>query len=183
MRVEKKHAHAYTNYSLLSWWDYVTLMGSAVEAKVNNYKSLSVHLPFEIQHEGVQNLREAISFIYFGEFLKRVFGIKLYWENAPWLKVGSWNLKYGNTVWINLPRDIDLCLDTGHLMLGEKDKRSFLKKLKLIIHDRGGQIKHLHLHENDFRSDQHLAVPGRVITSKMIKELTKNRSYIFEKGE
>ena len=183
MRVEKKHAHAYTRYSLLERVDYLSLIRSVVETRVHKYKSLTVHLPFEIQHEVVEDLDKARRFIYFGELLKKLFKIQLYWENAPWLNYGSWNLKYKNTSWKHIPLDIDLCLDTGHLMLGQKNKKVFLKKLEKIIEARGRQIKHLHLHENNLKSDKHVPVPGRIINSKTFKKLTKNRSYIVERGE
>lgn len=183
MRVEKQHAHAYTSYSLLRWTDYINLVRSVAETRIYNYKSLTVHLPFEIQHPKFRNIGKATSFISFGESLKRLFRIRLFWENAPWLNVGSWNLKFGNTNWDNVPKNIDICLDTGHLMLGEKNKRTFNRKLKIVIDHFGQQIKHLHLHENNFITDQHLPVPGKVISKKEFKKLIKSRSYIIEKGE
>lgn len=183
MRVEKGHAHAYTSYLLLKWTDYASLIVSVMEVKINNYKSLTVHLPFEIQHKEVKNLKKAHAFINFGEILKRLFNIKLYWENAPWLNYGSWDLKYKNTLWKDIPKNIDLCLDTGHLMLGERNKKVFYGKLKRIIHLYSAQIKHLHLHENDLKSDKHEEVPGKIIRKRIFKNLTKNRTYIIEKGE
>ena len=183
MRVEDGHAHARTSYKLLSTRDYFLLLISVVECKYKIHKSLSVHLPFEIQHDQVINTAKGIRFINFGELLRKMFRIKLYWENAPWLNYGTWDLKYGNTNWDNVPKNIDLCLDTGHLMLGAKNKNDFLIKLNWVMKNYDEQIKHLHLHDNNFKSDQHIQVPGEVISKKLFKKLIKNRSYIIEKGE
>jgi hypothetical protein len=182
MRVEEGHAHARTRYELLNWQDYWLLFLSVVECKFRNYKSLTVHLPFEMQHGEVFNISKAKTYILFGEVLRKIFRIKLYWENAPWLNYGSWDLKYENTNWVHVPKNINLCLDTGHLMLGVKSKKGFLKKLSWVMENYGGQIKHLHLHENDFESDQHISVPGKVIDKKLFEKLIRGRSYIIEMG-
>jgi sugar phosphate isomerase/epimerase len=183
MRIEQNHAHAHTRYELLDWRDYLLLIKSCIEAKIMHNFSLTVHLPFEIQHSQQLDVKKALKFISYGEFLKKVFKIKLYWENAPWLNYGTWDLKYKNTLWKYIPYDIDLCLDTGHLMLESHSKSEYLKKLNKLLKERGKQIRHLHLHENNFKSDQHKKVPGKIINDKLVKTLTKNRSYIFEKGE
>ncbi len=183
MRIEEGHAHAYTNYSLLNWKDYWLLTKSAFECRASNHKDLTVHLPFEIQHREVRNLKKAKRFIYYGEFLKKIFGISLYWENAPWLNYGTWDLKYGNTDWKYIPTDIELCLDTGHLMLGSKNKALFLRELNKILKERRSQINYFHLHENNFESDEHTPVPGKIITKEMMKRLIKSKDYIVEKGE
>lgn len=183
MRIENNHAHAYTRYDLLSWKDYWLLMRSVFECRVSGNKDLTVHLPFEIQHSEVRNLKKGKVFIYYGEFLKKLFGINLYWENAPWLNYGTWDLKYGNTDWKHIPKDIEICLDTGHLMLGSKNKRQFLKKLNKVLKERGVQIKYLHLHENNFKKDMHTFVPGKIIKKKLMEKLIENRDYIIEKGE
>lgn len=181
MIVENEHAHAYTRGSFLEWQDYGLLLRSSVECKFRKYKSLTVHLPFEIQHAEVSNLESGLRYINYGQSLKTIFCINLYWENAPWLNRGTWDLKYGNTDWSNVPRNIDLCLDTGHLMLGCKDKEDFLKKLSTLVGDRDTQIKFLHLHENNFRSDDHIPVPGIVIGKEIMDSLIKNREWIVEK--
>lgn len=183
MRVENNHAHAYTRYSLLGIIDYWLLLRSIIEAKINNYPTLTIHLPFEIQHKKVFNLKKALLYIFFGEALRKIFEVNLCWENAPWLNYGTWDLKYGNTSWQYIPKNINLCLDTGHLMLGAKNKQEFAKKLETILRKRGEQIKHLHLHENNFKRDKHTPVPGKVITKNLFQELTQNRSYIVEFGE
>lgn len=183
MRVEHNHAHAYTIYDLLSAKHYLFLIKSVVECKLNRYKTLTVHLPFEIQHKQVENLPNANRYIFFGELLKKIFKVKLYWENAPWLNVGTWDLKYGNTNWEAIPSNIELCLDTGHLMLGCKNKSEFYKLLNKVLKKSGTQIKYLHLHENNFISDIHVPVPGKVIDRNLIRKIARNRDYIVEKGE
>lgn len=183
MRVENNHAHAYTRYSLLGFIDYWLLFRSIIETKIYGYPTLTTHLPFEIQHRQVLNLGKAYSFIRFGETLRKIFKVNLCWENAPWLNFGKWNLKYGNTLWQYIPTNINLCLDTGHLMLGAKNKDTFNKRLQKVLKKRGIQIRHLHLHENNFQKDQHLPVPGKVIAQSLFRKLIKNRTYIVEHGE
>lgn len=183
LRIENGHAHAYTRYSLLGWRDYVLLLKSIVEGRMRSTKSVTVHLPFEIQHREVQNLYKAYCYIWYGQFLKKVFGVKLYWENAPWLQYGTWDLKYTNIEWTYIPYNIELCLDTGHLMLGCKNKEEFIKKLDEVERKRGNQIKHLHLHENDFIADKHISAPGKVVTENIFEKIIKGRTYIVEKGE
>jgi sugar phosphate isomerase/epimerase len=183
MRVEKGHAHAYTKYRLLVPADYLWLLRSALECKLLKHKSLTVHLPYEVQHPEVYNLKSAYKYISFGERLKKVFGIKLFWENAPWLNYGTWDLKYKNTDWQHVPFNIDLCLDTGHLMLGAKSTAKFQGSLSKLLKSRGNQIKYMHLHENNFKRDLHTPVPGKVITKKIFREITKGRQFILEKGE
>lgn len=181
MMVENKHAHAYSRGKLLGLQDYGLLFRSSLECKFRKYKSLTVHLPYEIQHPEVSDSVKGLSYINYGQFLKMIFSINLYWENAPWIVHGSWKLKYGNTDWTHIPDNIDLCLDTGHLMLGLKNKDEFLTTLAWILSTRGHQIKFLHLNENNFKSDDHDSVPGKVISKQLMESLIVGRDFIIEK--
>ncbi len=188
MRIQDKHLHAVSIYRPLApahfWW----ILYSIVFAKRNYCLSVTHHLPFEIEHPrefGLIGKSCAFGFILYGEFLKKIFRVNLFWENSPVLNVGSWDLRYGQTDWSNVPIFIDLCVDTGHLMLGSKDKYEARKRIQLFFNKRGGQIKHIHLHENDFKSDLHLKpfrrpISKRVINKKLFELLVANRSYIFE---
>jgi len=144
-------------------------------------------LPYEIQHyKKYKNLRLGYLYIGWGEIIKRIIGIKLYWENAPEENYGKWDLKSGQTLWTKVPKNIELCLDTGHLIIGEKSVDSARLKINKTLRERGGQIKHLHLHVNDLKSDQHNNKKTgieKMLTSKIFSSLIKGRSYIFEKGE
>jgi len=144
-------------------------------------------LPYEIQHyKKYKNLRLGYLYVGWGETLKRIFDIKLYWENAPEENYGKWDLKSGQTLWSKVPKNIELCLDTGHLLIGIKDLKKARKVLDEIIEKRGSQIKHLHLHVNDLKSDQHINSEKEIInvlSLKIYSSLIKDRSYIFEKGE
>lgn len=182
MRIQSNHHHAYTVYDLVGFKHYLYLLWSVVECKLRFGKSLTVHLPYEIQHLGLLKGREkAHRFISFGEVLKHLFGVKLYWENSPRLRYGIWDLAHDNTYWHMLPIDIDLCLDTGHLMLGLKSKEEFYERLDFIIQQRGEQIKHLHLHENDLVHDRHWHT-RRILTKKVVEKITRGRSFIWESG-
>ena len=69
----------------------------------------------------------------------------------------------------------------AHLILGVKNINQARARIKKILAERGGQIKHLHLHENDLLYDLHNSV-GKVIDKKLLEILIKGRSYIYEKG-
>lgn len=183
MRVEDNHAHATTRYKPISKEDYPLLVNDILELIENEYASLTVHLPFQVQHPSVYpDLEAGIRFINYGEHLKKFFGIKLYWENAPEEEYGHWHLKHGQTTWTHVPHNIDLCLDLGHLMIGTSDTTAAIERIDQIIANRGSQIKHLHIHENDLLHDQHRSI-GTILSQEYIDSLIKNRSYIFEKGE
>ena len=179
--LDLNHHHAYTEYSLVGLRHYLKLIWSVIDLKLRDGYSLTVHLPYEVQHpEFIHDQQKGIDFIEFGELLKRMFKIRLYWENAPWLKPPKWNLKYKNTEWQRIPRDIDLCLDTGHLMLGQHNKATFYTKLHTVLNKRGHQIKHLHLSENNFKSDQHKHT-RKVLTERRLRKITRGRTFIWEK--
>ena len=176
-----KHIHAHTEYSLVGMSHYFKLLWSVLDCKLRGGYSLTVHLPYEVQHpDFVGTLENGIKFIEYGELLKRMFNVRLYWENAPWLIPPKWGLKYDNTNWLRVPRDIDLCLDTGHLMLGQRSKEAFYAKLSTILKKRGHQIKHLHLSENNFKYDQHKHT-RKILTDRRLRKITRGRTWIWEK--
>ena len=162
---------------------FVSLLTSVVECKLRQCTSLTVHLPFELQHREAAKLfgtTYAYRLLYIGELLKKLFRIKLYWENAPWLNVTTWDLKYGNTIWGSYLYDLEICLDTGHLMLGCSNKKQFEGRLTSVFKLYGKQIRHLHLSENDFNHDQHNHT-RRILTKTILDKITKGRTYIWEK--
>lgn len=184
MNVVNSHAHAHYGYGSVTFKNYFDLLMGVIKTKLKGYLTLNAHLPFEVQHpKEYPNLPAGLRYIRFGEFLKQLFNIKLCWENAPTQKEkdGLWSLKHGQTDWNNIPKNIDLTLDTGHLMLGTKDINEARNRIETILAQRGRQIKHLHLHENDLVHDLHNPI-GKVIDKRLLAILTKNRSYIFEKG-
>ncbi len=185
MRVDSGHYHARTTYKETSALDYLRLVEDLAETKKKGGKSLNVHLPFEIQHPHIYTDTESgLRFIRFGELAKRPFDLPLYWENAPEQDTTFWELAHGQTKWHLVPHDIDLTLDTGHLMLGigPKGELAARNRIEGVLYQRGKQIKHLHLHENDFIHDEHWRI-GRVITEEFFQRMTNGRTYIFEAGE
>ena len=187
MRVENHHAHADTRYKPIGLIDYLNLFKNSFSTFWFKYKSLNVHLPFEIQHpKNYPNIKNGIVFIRYGELLKRIFKINLYWENAPEEVYGQWTLKNGQTDWSLVPLDIDLCLDIGHISLGSKSTVEARNLIDSLLNSHGTQIKHLHIHVNNLVSDQHLYEPtvvNKKFSESWIKELKKNRTFIYEKGE
>lgn len=189
MRIEKNHAHALMIYEPTDIRHFFVLSYSIFLAKTQRCKSITTHLPFEIQHPTIFSKKQfyiARLLILWGEFHKRMFKIPLYWENCPIFNIGTWDLKYQQTNWRRVPTNIDLCIDTGHLMMGSKNKKDAVKRIEEVFADRGGQIKHLHIHENDLISDLHQN-PGkqkakrRVLSKTLIRKIQRGRTYIFEK--
>jgi hypothetical protein len=183
MREQENHAHATSRYTYTQEQDYINLLQDVFQVRLHSYTTLTVHLPFEIQHPAIYtNLQNGIQFIEFGESLKKVFQIQLYWENSPELVYGDWALKFGQTDWTHVPGEIDLCLDVGHLMIGCVNDEEARIRIREIVKDRGNQIRHLHIHENDLLHDDHLPI-GKIITTQFLEEIISDRTYIFERGE
>lgn len=187
MRVEFGHAHAHTRYLPVSLLDYLYLLVDVVIVKFYKYKSLNVHLPFEVQHPTVYSTTIfSRGYIKFGEFLKNISHINLFWENAPEEIYGTWTLKHNQTDWSQVPPEVDLCLDIGHLSLGAVNISEARKGIRRLINERGHQIKHLHLHTNNLKADQHctdIVLIERVFSKKLIDSLKVGRTYIYEQGE
>lgn len=188
MRIQDKHLHAISVYSPTSLKHFYVLFLSILFCKLKGLKSVTNHLPFEVEHPAEFNTFSkmlAKTYIFYGQFLKQLFAVKLYWENSPVLNVGSWDLKYGQTDWQKVPGFLELTLDTGHLILGSRNKKEARDRLEFVLKIKGKQIKHLHLHENDLKTDLHLKwtkinKDKRIIDQKLFKSLTRGRSYIFE---
>lgn len=181
MKIENGHLHAWTLYSEIGWRHFLFLWLSLIAGKVMFSKSVTAHLPLEIQHPNYfNNLKLALRLIKFGHWWKRFLRISLYWENAPLLNYDSWDLKFGQTEWDLVPKEIDLCLDTGHLILGSRNVKEARKRLREILERGDSQIKHLHLHENDLVHDIH-SFPEKILNKRLMGSLIKGKTYIFEK--
>jgi hypothetical protein len=184
MRVQEGHAHAEPHFRELISSDYFVIAKNILQTRQAGYKSLTAHLPLEVQHASVyDNLMQGLIFIKFSEIAKRSANINLQWENAPLCKHDTWDLKHGQTMWYFIPTNIDLCLDTGHLMLGASSINEGRKRIERILSDRGEQIKHLHVHVNNLISDLHITDPERVrevLGKPLLEKLTEGRTYIYE---
>lgn len=181
MKNENGHIHAISYYEKTSIKHFIALLVSVLYTRLRRGKSLTVHFPLEIMYPTVfPDKKMAHAFIWWGEWLKKRLHIPLYWENAPLLSYGSWRLKYGQMDWSIVPSHVDLCLDTGHLMLGSQSVNDARKRIKSIVKQYGKKIKHLHIHENNLISDTHNP-PSQIITKQLLKEMCVGRTYIFEK--
>lgn len=191
MKVVDNHAHAEIYYHDVTYLNMVVhiyyLFTSMLVFKFKRYSSLTTHLPYNLT-EG-SNYHIARNFVLFGELLSKLLGIKIYWEYAPALNYGTWTLKNINLDWQNIfkkiPENILLCLDTGHVMLGSATKEDARSVIRLWISKFGRRIRHLHVHENDFISDKHwfpekVSQTNRILTEEFIKEITEDRSFIYE---
>ena len=182
MRQQKGHYHAETLFEAIGWRHFVYLWWSLLVARLLSAKSLTAHLPLEIQHPKIfRNIVWVNKLIRLGEFWKEIFRVKLFWENAPLLVYGTWILKFGQTDWHLVPGNIDLCLDTGHLMQGSQSVSEARKRITKILGKHGAKIKHLHLHENDLVHDNHWR-PKKILTKRLLDRLKSGRTFIYEKG-
>lgn len=181
IRSQEGHAHAKPRYLETGVQDYINLVQDFLAVQKRGFQTLNVHLPFEVQHPQVYpDLHKGLHFIRYGEGLKELFGIPLYWENSPELVDKEWHLKHGQTEWQHIPNDIRLTLDTGHAMLGARDEDDARNRIRMILDQWGDQISHAHVHENDLIHDDHWEI-GRVITPDLLEEIVTGRTYIFEK--
>jgi len=181
IKIQDTHLHAITHYGPVSFGHFLSLFISVCMGKLTGATSITAHLPLEIQHPTLYpNHQRAKTLLLFGEKLKKLFHIPLYWENAPLLHYKTWNLQHGQTDWKRIPKHIALCLDTGHLMLGSPDIKHAQQRIQILLRTRGNQIRHIHLHENDLVHDLH-QYPKKVITKKLLDKLIHNRTYILEK--
>lgn len=186
IRIQEGHLHSISYYEPTHILHFIFFLYSFFVAKKYSCKSICQHLPFEIEHPKVyKNIKGGRFFISFGEFLKRIFNMKLYWENSPVLVIGTWKLKHGQTNWDMIPNEIELCLDTGHLMLGSSSVEKARQRIQDISQKFGNRIKHLHIHENDLCIDKHWKplskkAEKKVFTKLFLTRLLKNRTHIFE---
>jgi len=179
-QVDGGHLHAWCLYEPISWKHFAYLFWSMLICRLFCYKSLTTHLPLELQHSIYPNVKTGTKLIKFGQIIAALFLVKLYWENAPLLNYGPLNLKHGQIDWNLIPRNIPLCFDMGHEILGAESIEEAKKRIMAVFNERQLQIKHLHIHENDLIHDLHNK-PDKIITEEIIRQTTKNRTYIFEK--
>ncbi|MBI4992064.1 MAG: hypothetical protein HZB99_02495 [Candidatus Harrisonbacteria bacterium] len=178
--IDSGHFHAWCRYDPTSWKHYAYLFASIMVCKIRRFKSVTTHLPLELQHHIYPRRKKGERLIKFGEFLAALIQVNLYWENAPLFNFGTWDLKHGQIEWELVPKNIPLCFDTGHAMLGAKSSEKARESILTIFKKRAGQIKHLHVHENDLIHDTH-TTPNKIITKELLLEITKGKTYIFEK--
>lgn len=180
LQINDGHLHAWSLFVPISWKHFLYLGGSILVCKLKNGKSLTTHLPLELQHNVYKNTPSAHRLVRFGNHLAALFKVKLYWENAPLLNYGTWDMKRGQTNWELVPRDIPLCLDVGHLMLGSASATEARTRILSLFNERREQIKHLHIHENDLVHDSHGPIYS-IIDKELLKTITAGSTFIFEK--
>ena len=178
-KIQNGHMHAWCVYKPTSWRHYISLFVSVVVGKLLKVQSVTTHIPLELQHLIYQPKTKGEKLIKFGMSVAALFRTKLYWENAPLLNYGTWDLKHGQTEWDLVSKGIPLCLDTGHLILGAASLEEAQKRIRDIIAERGEQIKHLHIHENDLLHDNHRP-PEKIVTPEILSLIISGRTYIFE---
>lgn len=179
-QVTDGHLHAWCLYERISWRHFLYLFASIVVGMLWRHKSVTTHLPLELQHRMYPDIIRAKRLIRWGMFLARLMRVKLYWENAPLLNYGTWDLKHGQMDWSLVPDTIPLCLDSGHVMLGTKSAEEAREAIQSIFEKRKEQIRHLHIHENDLVHDKH-EMPREILTKELLAQITEGRTYIYEK--
>lgn len=172
---ESNFLHAKYNYNCLNLYSYIRALLDLIIGKIKRVKNITFHLPIEICLPSKINLSRAKLYLNFVEMMSRMVRINVVWENIAFLSTKDWSIVEQST-WDYVPKNINLCLDTGHLILNEKNPR---KRILEISKKYDKQIKHLHIHENDLLHDLHLP-PKRIIDKKTFKIITKGRTWIIE---
>lgn len=176
------HPHAETHFGPIEEMDYLKALRDLYLAKDTGAAEVTFHIPDEIQLASCRNESRGNHFIDFVCEAASTLGLRVVWENAPRLTPPDWSLVEQSTY---VPARGDLCLDIGHKMLGARDKESALKSIDRFMEQHGSRVRHLHLHINDFKCDQHVNDPATVIEFlglERFKRMTEHATYIFEKG-
>ena len=179
---DRAFPHATTSYNLITDRDYYQAVSDLYQAIKLDANILNFHIPFEIQFQNYRDFNKGYAYMNYVVKLCNLFGVTAVWENAPILKYGEWSLVQ-NTDFI--PKDYQLCLDIGHLMLGSKNQEEALRKIDDFMANYGHSVIHLHLHINNFIKDQHINDPELVknfLGTERFLNLIANRTFIFEKG-
>ena len=178
----RPHPHAKTHFGYLSDSDRVQAITDISLAREMGAAEINFHIPGEIQFVSMRNEPVGRSFMDFVCGVGQGAGIRVVWENAPLLTAPNWSLAEQTAF---IPQGYDLCLDTGHLMLGASGRDEALARIDAFMNEHGESVKHLHIHINDFQLDLHNNDPVEVITFlelERFKRLVEGRTYIFEKG-
>ena len=168
------YVHASYSFSQLTPKNYIFALRDLLLARLTNPKNITFHFPLEIMFASMINIKKGNSYVEWVEAVAKKLGVLVVWENIAFLNEKDWSLKE-QAIWKYIPKNVSLCLDTGHIILGEKNPK---KKILQIVGKYGKRIKHLHLHENDLIHDLHLP-PGKIL-KPLMKYLTKGRTWIIE---
>jgi hypothetical protein len=177
-----KHLHGDCSFSEITVWDYLMACKDLAWSKIINAKTLNLHLPLEIQFASHRKkIKTGEHFVKVINLGAQILNVNLVWENSCILSPTDWSI-LENTSYT--PKGIPLTFDFGHFML-KKDRKTVLSQIDKFFLIYGKDIKHLHLHINNFRSDLHMNDPQRVkqfLGTKRFNRLIKDRTYIFEEG-
>lgn len=177
------HPHGSTRQHALEEFDFYSAVYDLLQADELGAADLNLHIPLELQfHDYAGNAARAWSYVDSIQKIAERLDLLVVWENVPFFNTSNWTAELNSQT---IPLGIPLCLDTGHLMLGSANQTEALKRVDAFLETYGHFVKHLHLHINDFVSDQHNNNPLEVIEffgTARFRTMTANRSYIFEKG-
>lgn len=176
------HIHAFSFFRPLQKLDYFRGFIDIIIAALFRARTINFHLPYELQFNSYLNLNKGWRYVQFLNWWAGRLKVMLVWENTNILNPQDWSL-VENPVYI--PKNLALCFDLGHFILGSKSKRAALLEIDRFFHRYGRFIRHLHLHVNNLRSDQHLHSPEQVIRflgKRRFQILTAKRTFIFEPG-
>lgn len=179
MRLINGFLHAHYRYAKITVRDYLLAVIDLLITKIIRAKNITFHLPVEVQFHSHSRFRiDGVDFIKWVGAIGRLLKIPVCWENTAWLNKGDWGLKE-QTSWREIPENINLCLDTGHLILGSRSIQEARERIREFLKRYAKRVKHLHIHENDLIHDEHLA-PNKIIDKKLFNEIIKERTWIIE---
>lgn len=176
-----RHCHAGCRFRPIGMIDYLVGVVDVMTAKLWGCMSVNFHTPYEIQFAKYFDRRKKGQlFVNFIERVGGLVGIKVVWENTNILSTADWSLVSGSQ---RMPESVNVCFDTGHIVLGSKNKREALYRIDKFVSKYGQRIKLLHLHINNLRQDLHINNPDKVVNflgKKRYQKLTNGRWVIFE---
>jgi hypothetical protein len=175
--------HARTRYAPLELCDYERALVDIAVVRQNYTQPLNFHIPDEIQFASRRDIPRGLQFMNHVERVAIALGVGIVWENSAILDPDSWEFRENQSM---IPAEFSLCLDIGHLMLGSKSQAEAIDRIDQFMESYGNQVRHLHLHINDFMFDRHWNQESSVVQflgQTRFTELVTGRTYIFEKGE
>jgi len=128
--------------NLLGPLDYIFLVFAFILARIIMTKMVIINLPLETQYPYLFNqFWKGDDFIKFAEKLKKIFNLKVFWQNSRPEMLNKFGISNLSITWNYLPKNIDLMINTDNLKKNFARSYSTRKELEKISHEFGKQIK------------------------------------------
>lgn len=177
------HPHAYSEYGPLEPKNYLYAFRDVILATEMGGSEVNIHLPYEVQFHQFRDLEAANAFMDFVDQVGEAMGIPVVWENSMLLDIHDGFRLIQEADYF--PTDRELCLDTGHLILGSRDQGEARQRVSDFLDEHGERVKLVHFHYNDLEHDEHRWKPDEVeafFGEALTQRVMNGRHVLFEKG-